>query len=124
MITEGLKLSHTKIVAPDETAAKAASGTLDVYGTPFLIAFMEKTSLDIVTPFLKEGESTVGISMNMKHLKANKIGDEITCESELIKVEGKKLTFKLKATHGNTVIGEAIHERFIVDVERFLSKLK
>ncbi|MFK4786114.1 thioesterase family protein [Fusobacterium sp. MFO224] len=124
MLKEGLKISHKKIVTADETAAKAASGTLDVYGTPFLIAFMEKTSLDIITPFLKDGESTVGISMNMKHVKANKIGDEIVCKSELIKIEGKKLTFKVIATHNDKIIGEAIHERFIIDIDRFLSKLK
>ncbi len=124
MLKEGLKLSHKKIVTPDETAAKAASGTLDIYGTPFLIAFMEKTSLDIVTPFLKDGESTVGISMNMKHVKANKIGDEITCKAELYKIDGKKLTFKVVATHNDKVIGEATHERFIINIDRFLSKLK
>lgn len=123
MIKEGMKLINKRTITSEETAAKVASGTLDVYGTPFLIAFMEKTSLDIVAPFLKEDESTVGISINMKHLKANKIGDEIFCESKLIKIEGKKLTFKIKVTHNETTVGEAIHERFIISINKFLSKL-
>lgn len=123
MLKEGMKLINTKIVGENETAAKAASGALDVYGTPFLIAFMEKTSLDIVAPYLSQEESTVGISMNMKHLRANKIGDEISCESTLTKIEGKKLTFEVKAMYKNIIIGEGIHERFIINIDKFLSKL-
>ncbi|NME35639.1 MULTISPECIES: thioesterase family protein [Fusobacterium] len=122
-LKEGMKLTHTKIVGSEETAAKIASGTLEVYGTPYLVAFMEKTSLDIVAPFLDENESTVGIAMNMKHLRANKVGDEISCESTLVKIEGRKLTFEVKAMYKDIVIGEGVHERFVIDVNKFLSKL-
>ncbi len=122
-LKEGMKLVNTKIVSENETAAKIASGTLEVYGTPYLIAFMEKTSLDILAPYLEEGESSVGISVNMKHLRANKIGDEVTCEAIITKIEGKKFTFDVKAMYKDIVIGEGTHERFVINVEKFLSKL-
>lgn len=122
-LKEGMTLTHSRIVSAEETAAKAASGTLDVYGTPFLVAFMEKTSLDIVAPFLDETESTVGISMNMKHLRANKIGDEVVCKSTLTKIDGRKLTFEVVATYKDIVVGEGVHERFVINIEKFLSKL-
>ena len=110
MLKEGMKLSYTRTVSPEETAAKVASGTLDVYGTPMMIAFMEKTSFDLAEKELGEGESTVGISVNIKHNKANKIGDEVVCESTLVKVDGRRLVFDVKVTHNGVVVGEGTHE--------------
>lgn len=123
MLKEGMKLVNKKIVTKEETAARVASGTLEVYGTPMMIALMEKTSFEMVQPELNEGESTVGISVNIKHNRANKVGDEVTCESTLVKIDGRKLTFNLKVTYKDIVIGEGIHERFIINVDKFLSKI-
>lgn len=123
MLKEGMKLSLTRTVTPEETAAKVASGTLEVYGTPMMIAFMEKTSFDLAQAELGEGESTVGISVNIKHNKANKIGDEVVCESTLVEVDGRRLVFDVKVTHNGVVVGEGTHERFIINVEKFLAKL-
>lgn len=124
MLKEGMKLSYKKVIGPEETAAKAAPGALEVFGTPMLIGFMEKVCLDLAAKEISSEESTVGISVNMKHLKANNVGDEISCEAVLTKVEGKKLTFELKAYFGEELIGEATHERFIINIDKFLSKLK
>lgn len=123
MLKEGMKLSYTKIVTPEETAAKVASGTLEVYGTPMMIAFMEKTSFDLAQAELKEGESTVGISINIKHNRANNIGDEVTCVSTLKEIDGRRLVFDVKVIYKDIVVGEGIHERFIINVEKFLAKL-
>lgn len=123
MLKEGMKLVCKKIVAPEETAASVASGMLDVYGTPMMIALMEKVSFELAQAELNEGESTVGISVNIKHNKANKVGDEVSCESTLVKIEGKKLVFDLKVTHDGVLVGEGIHERFIINTEKFISKL-
>lgn len=123
MLKEGMKLSYTKTVTPEETAARIASGTLEVYGTPMMIALMEKTSFELVQPELNEGESTVGISVNIKHNRANKVGDEVMCESTLVKIEGRKLTFDVKVTYKDIIVGEGTHERFIINVEKFLAKL-
>ncbi len=119
----GMKLISTKKVSEKETAANIASGTLPVFGTPYLIAFMEKTSLDILAPYLDEGESSVGTIVNIKHLRANKIGDEVTCESIITNIDGKRFTFDVKAMYGDVVIGEGSHERFVISVEKFLAKL-
>ena len=123
MLKEGMKLEYKKVVSPEETAARVASGTLEVYGTPMMIALMEKTSFELVQSELAEGESTVGISVNIKHNKANKIGDEVVCESTLVKIDGRKLVFDVKVTHNGNVVGEGTHERFIINVEKFLAKL-
>ena len=73
---------------------------------------------------LGEGDTTVGISVNIKHLKANLIGDELTCTATLDKIEGRKLTFIVEAKDTHKVIGKGIHERFIINNEKFMNKLQ
>lgn len=123
MLKEGMKKVIKKVVTSEETAARVASGTLEVYGTPMMIGLMEKTSFELVQPELNEGESTVGISVNIKHNRANNVGDEVACESTLVKIEGRKLTFDVKVIYKDIVVGEGVHERFIINVEKFLAKL-
>ena len=91
MLKEGMSLTLEKIVSENETAAKIASGALNVFATPILIAFMENASFELVQKELPTGETTVGTSVNIKHLKANLIGDKIKCVSVLEKIDGKKL---------------------------------
>ena len=67
MLKEGISLTLEKIVTAEETAAKVASGALEVFSTPMLIAFMENTAFNLVQPLLDEESSTVGISLNVKH---------------------------------------------------------
>lgn len=124
MLKEGMSLTLEKIVNENETAAKIASGALNVFATPILIAFMENTSFELVQKELPAGETTVGISVNIKHLKANLVGDKIRCISILEKIDGKKLEFSVKVYHKDTLFGEGKHERFIVNEEKFLNKLK
>ena len=121
MLKEGMSLTLEKIVSENETAAKIASGALNVFATPIL---MENASFELVQKELPTGETTVGTSVNIKHLKANLIGDKIKCVSVLEKIDGKKLEFSVKVYHGDTLVGEGTHGRFIVNEEKFLNKLK
>ena len=111
-------------VAADETnsAKTMGSGTLDVFATPAMIALMEKTAWESVQPYLEEGSGTVGTLMNVKHVAASPVGMKITCETELTKVDGRALTFSVKAFDETGLIGEGEHERFIVYNEKFQAK--
>lgn len=111
-------------VAADETnsAKTMESGTLDVFATPAMIALMEKTAWESVQPYLEEGSGTVGTLMNVKHVAASPVGMKITCETELTKVDGRALTFSVKAFDEAGLIGEGEHERFIVYNEKFQAK--
>ncbi len=124
MLKEGMSLTQKKVVKENETAAKVASGALEVFSTPMMIALMESTAFSLVQCELEKGDTTVGISVNIKHLKANLIGDELECIAILKKIEGKRLDFAVKVLHGETLVGEGEHSRFIVNEEKFLSKLK
>ena len=111
-------------VAPANCASAVGSGGLDVFSTPSMIALMEKAAYTLVQESLAEGESTVGTQMNVDHVKASKIGETITAKAILTEIDGRKLTFDVSATDsaGNT-IGRGVHTRFIIQVEKFLSRL-
>ena len=124
MIKVGLKHESQTVVSTTNTANTLGSGDMEVFATPAMIALMENAAMMAVAPYLDEGASTVGIEMATSHIKASPIGATITASAELISAEGRKLSFKGKAWDEQGVIGEGNHTRFVVDRERFLSKVK
>lgn len=119
----GLKYQSRVVVSEDNTALNLGSGDMEVFATPAMIALMENAAMNAVASSLAEGTTTVGTMMRSSHIKASAVGATITAEAELIAVDGRRLTFTVKAWDEQGVIGEGEHERFIVDRERFLSKL-
>ena len=119
---KGLRHSETLVVEHKDTAAVYGSGALEVFATPAMVALMEKTSLESVADKIGEGNTTVGIAVNIKHLKASPVGTTIRCEAEIVEVDRRRLVFSVKCFEGETVVGEGIHERFVVDSQKFMSK--
>lgn len=120
----GIKNTLKFIVTEDITAKVVGSGDLEVLATPMMIAMMEKASSALVAPFLEEGETTVGTLVNVSHVKASLIGEKIEVESEVTLVDRKRLVFNVKAFSEAGLIGEGTHERFIVNSEKFMNKLR
>lgn len=112
-------------VAEIHTAAVLGSGLLDVLSTPMMVAWMENTAVALIAPDMAEGDTTVGIAIDVKHLKASPIGEKITVIATLTNVDGRKYSFDIEChdTAGNT-IGTARHDRFLVNAQRFMDKLK
>ncbi|MBQ2865959.1 MAG: thioesterase family protein [Clostridia bacterium] len=123
MLETGLKNSITLTVTEELTADKVGSGALKVYSTPMMIAAMENCCLSCVAPYLEEGSTTVGTLVNVTHDAASPVGAEITVECTLTAVERRKLTFEVAARCADQVIGKGTHERFIVNADKFMSKL-
>ena len=122
MLEVGLTLEQSLIVTEQLTASNLGSGALLVYGTPYMIAFMEGTSRKCVQPYLEEGCGTVGTMVNIKHLAASPIGMKITCRATLIEVDRRRLLFEVKAYDDDGLIGEGTHERFIINNDKFMEK--
>lgn len=122
MLETGLKAKQAVIVDETNTAKTMGSGTLDVFATPAMTALMEKTAWMSVAEELEEGCGTVGISLNITHDAPTPLGMEVVCESELIGIEGRKLTFQVEVRDERGVIGKGIHERFIVNHKKFQEK--
>lgn len=118
----GIK-GHIEIeVTPNLSAKNVGSGAVDVFATPAMIALIEETAWKSVAPSLEFGEATVGISINIEHTAPTPLGMIVTCDTELIKIDGKKLTFKCTVSDEKGEIGHGTHERFIVDTEKFQNK--
>ena len=122
MLKEGVKGTQEIMVTEENTAKVMGSGALDVFATPAMIALMEKTAWTSVADELDEGCGTVGISLNVAHSAPTPLGMKVTCESELTGIDGRKLTFCVKAYDEKGVIGEGTHERFIIQNEKFQKK--
>lgn len=120
----GLTANASELVTANNTAATLGSGFLDVYATPAMIALMEKAASLAVADFLPATESTVGISLNVQHSAATPLGQQVTATATLVAIEGKKLVFEVTAKDEQKTIGQGNHERFIINIEKFLNKLK
>lgn len=122
MLEIGIRGKQEIMADASNSAKTMGSGTLDVLATPAMIALMEKTAWMSVADELEEGCGTVGTSLNVAHSAPTPLGMRVTCESELTGVDGRKLTFHVKAFDEKSVIGEGTHERFIIQNEKFQKK--
>jgi len=123
-IEPGLYCEKEYIVEEQHVASHVGSGDVQVLSTPSMIAFMERTALECVQKNLPEGYTTVGTMVNIKHLNPAPRGARIRVSAKLLSVEGRRLVFEVKAYWGSILLGEGVHERFIVDREKFVGKVK
>ena len=96
----GLTYTSTVTVSEENIAATMGSGDLEVFATP-----------------------AIGAIINTTHIKPSAMGDTVSATAVLKEVEGRKLTFEVHAKDSKGVIGEGMHVRYIVDREKFMSKL-
>ena len=122
MLKEGVKGTQEIMVTEENTAKVMGSGALDVFATPAMIALMEKRAWVSVAPYLEEGQSTVGTLVNIKHLSASPVGMTITCKTELVDIDRRRLVFHVECYDTAGLIGEGDHERFIIDEAKFMAK--
>ena len=110
----------TEVVTEDNTAIKYASGTAPVYATPALVGLMEHAAVKAIGD--PQGYSTVGISMNIKHTSATPVGMTVKAKAVLIDQDRRRLTFKIEGYDDAGSVGEAVHERFIIEAAPFIEK--
>lgn len=119
----GLTYTSTVVVSKENVAATMGSGDMNVFATPAMVVLMENASMNAVAGELPEGSTTVGAMINTTHIKPSAMGDTVSATATLKEVEGRKLTFEVRAKDSKGMIGEGIHVRYIVDREKFMSKL-
>ena len=119
----GKKYTSTMVVEEKHLACNVGSGDLPVFATPMMMALMENAAMLCVADELEEGSSTVGGQISSSHLKPTGLGKTVTATAELISAEGRKLKFKVSASDEGGLIGEGEHLRFIIDKEKFMSKV-
>lgn len=123
MLEIGLQHSTIMQVTESNTAEFIGSGDMAVLATPAMVALMENAAMLAVATKIGDDETTVGAHIATSHLKPSKVGAHVLAIAELTAIEGRKLTFSVKAYDGETLIGEGEHTRYVVNREKFLSKL-
>lgn len=121
-ITVGLKGCVKETVSTENTAAKVGSGSLPVFATPIMVALMEKAACQALEGYLDDDVTTVGTMLSIEHVAATPIGMEVTAESTVTAIDGRKICFDVAAYDEAGLIGKGKHERFIVNAEKFTAK--
>jgi fluoroacetyl-CoA thioesterase len=122
-LTPGMKGEATTVVVHENTAAAVGAGGVEVFGTPMMIALMENAAWGAVADALNEGDVTVGTLVNVRHLAATPLGQKVYATAELLEIDGRRLVFQVEAYDEQRKIGEGQHERFIVNLKRFLDRI-
>jgi len=118
----GLTGEARVMVGEELTARHMGSGEVRVFATPEMVRLMERAAVNALAPHLTPGQQSVGTLVNVRHLAATPLGATVTATAELIGVDGRRLTFRVSATDGVDIIGEGLHERALIDLERFEQK--
>jgi len=123
-IKPGMSLETTFQVEAQHSAAHIGSGSLRVLATPVMIAFMESTSHRLLAQRLPAGYSSVGMLVNVRHLAPTPLGSSVRVLSEVLEVDGLRVTFSVQAWDQSEQIGDGQHQRMVIEEARFLRRVE
>jgi len=118
-IKPGLVGSASLVVADAHTAPRIGSGRVHVLATPVMINLIEAAALEAVERLLPEGHQSLGTLLNVRHIAATPVGMRVTARAEVTAVEGRTIRFRVEARDARELIGDGIHERVVVNVQKF-----
>ena len=121
-VAVGLKGEARLVVGEADTARALGSGDVDVLGTPRMVALFEQATIDALRGMLEEGQSSVGMRVQIDHLQPTPVGAEVVVEAMLDKVEGRRITFAVTASDSGGLVAAGKVTRVLVDVQKFMSK--
>ncbi len=120
----GLVNELTLTVQESDTARYSGGETLPpVFSTPRMISFMERAAHFALAPYFKEGQTSVGVMVQVQHLASTPVGAQVRVRAEVTEIDRRRVRFKIEAWDEVEKIGEGQHDRFIVDLDRFYEKL-
>ena len=123
-IPPGTKGTFTMRVEPAHLANQFKDAMLPpVLATPMMIMMMENAALNAIRPYLEPGESAVGTAINVRHLAATPVGHTVRAKAEVVKVDGKRIEFKVSASDELEEIGNGTHQRALINLRSFNERL-
>lgn len=122
-IPVGSRAEHHILVTGEASIDFLGSGQARVLATPWMIAYMEWTARNAIQPHLSDGWDSVGTRVNVQHLAATPLGFSVRFEAEVIQVDGQRVTFRVDAWDEKEHIGTGTHERFVIYVPKFITRL-
>ena len=115
----GMSGSASLVVAEEHTAPHVGSGKVHVLATPVMVNLMEAAALDAAERHLPARHQSLGMRLEVRHIAATPVGLRVTARAELVRIDGRYLTFQVAAHDERELIGEGTHERVVVNVARF-----
>ena len=106
-------------VGEEHTAPRIGSGKVHVLATPVMINLFEAAALAACEQLLPTGYQSLGTVLNVRHIAATPVGMRVRATAELVKVDGRTMSFRLEARDERDLIGDGVHERVVVNVEKF-----
>jgi len=122
-ITVGSSIEDNQQVTPERVASHLGSGSLQVYATPAMAAFVEQTCRKLVEPHLPEGTTTVGIAITVRHIAPTPLGRKVSIQAEIVLIEKNVIFFQTELWDEMEKIGEAAHERAVIEIDRFTERV-
>ena len=107
------------IVGEEHTAPRIGSGRVRVLATPVMINLIEAAALAAVEHLLPAGHQSLGTHLDVRHIAATPVGMKAYASAELVRIEGRTVSFRVEARDEAELIGDGVHERVVVNVERF-----
>lgn len=123
-LAKGLCKEIKAVVTQEMTAKHIGSGSAEVLSTPTMILLMEEAARRLADENLPEGKTTVGVAVNVRHVRAVPVGEEVVVRAEVMAVEGRRVMYWVEARWGGRLVGYGYHERAIIDIEEFTERLK
>ncbi len=120
-----LKVGMKNTVEWEVTEARCtARGEYKIFSTPSMTLLVESTSNQLAAPHLKPGQGQVGVSLSIRHMAPTPIGKKVRAEAELVAIDRRRLSFKVKVYDDIEQVGESEHDRFVVDLDKYFERLK
>jgi fluoroacetyl-CoA thioesterase len=118
-ISAGLTGTAQLLVGPEHTAPFVGSGRIAVLATPVMINVIEAAALNAIEHLLPAGHQSLGIHLDISHVAATPVGLRVTATAEVLRVQGRTITFRVEARDEVEAIGDGTHQRVVVSVARF-----
>lgn len=120
-LQSGMKITVDREVTESMTTQR---GDYRVFSTPSMVQFCESAAGQLVAPHLQPGQGQVGIVVTIRHMGPTPMGKHVRAEVDLVGVDRRRLSFKIKVYDDVEQVGECDHERFIVDLDKYQEKLR
>ena len=117
----GMKHTQEWVVEEKHTTQR---GGYRVFSTPSMTQLVESTANQLAAPHLKPGQGQVGTLVTIRHMGPTPMGKKVRAEAELVAIDRRRLSFKVKVYDDVEQVGEAEHERFVIDEDKYVERLK
>ena len=117
----GMKHTQEWVVEEKHTTKR---GDYRVFSTPSMTQLVESTANQLAAPHLKPGQGQVGTLVTVRHMGPTPMGKKVRAEAELVGIDRRKLSFKVKVYDDVEQVGESEHDRFVIDLDKYFEKLR